>query len=43
MNPLGQIPFLVHGDFKVGESNAIMVYLCELFDSIPSHYYGSTA
>ena len=42
MNPLGQIPFLVHGDFKVGESNAIMAYLCELFDSIPSHYYGST-
>jgi len=31
MNPLGQIPFLVDGDLKIGESNAILVYLCEKY------------
>jgi len=28
MNPLGQIPFIIHDNLKLGESNAILVYLC---------------
>ena len=42
MNPLGQIPFLVDGDFRVGESNAILVYLCENYPQSLAKYYGTT-
>ena len=42
-NPHGKIPFLVHGDFKLAESNAILVYLCEAFPEKLSQYYGTTA
>jgi glutathione S-transferase len=41
LNPLGQIPFLVHGNFKLGESNAILVYLCEKFPEKLGLYYGT--
>lgn len=41
-NPHGKVPFLVHGDFKLGESNAILVYLCEAFPEKLSQYYGTT-
>ena len=43
MNPFGQIPFLVHGKFKIAESNAILIYLCETFKSIPDYFYGKTS
>ena len=32
LNPSGKVPVLTHGDLTVFESNAIMLYLCELFD-----------
>jgi len=31
LNPFGKVPFLTHEDFKLTESNAILVYLCEAF------------
>lgn len=32
INPLQKIPFLVHGDFKLSESAAILMYLAEVFN-----------
>lgn len=33
MNPFGLVPVLSHGDFVIGESNAILQYLAETFPS----------
>jgi glutathione S-transferase len=32
INPLQKVPFLVHGDFKLGESSAIINYLSDFFN-----------
>ena len=42
VNPLGKLPYLVHGDFKLSESDAMLLYLCETYKSIPRSFYGST-
>lgn len=31
INPLGQVPAIVHGDLKLNESGAILLYLAEVF------------
>ena len=42
MNPLGQLPFLTHGNIKIGESSAILLYLVEKFEALPKSLMGET-
>lgn len=41
MYPIGKVPFLKSGDFVLGESGAIMIYLCERYPHL-APYYGET-
>lgn len=41
MYPIGKIPVLKAGDFVLGESGAIMIYLCERYPNLTA-YYGET-
>lgn len=43
VNPFGAVPFIAHGDVKLAESNAILPYLCEVFEKLRPYYGTSIA
>ncbi|GAB2273936.1 hypothetical protein Dimus_008707 [Dionaea muscipula] len=39
INPMKQLPTIVHGDFKLFESHAILIYLATAFPGVADHWY----
>ncbi|XP_047050288.1 glutathione S-transferase T1-like [Lolium rigidum] len=39
INPMGQVPAIVDGRFKLYESHAILRYLATVFPGVPDHWY----
>ncbi|XP_010553511.1 PREDICTED: glutathione S-transferase T1 [Tarenaya hassleriana] len=39
INPMGKVPAIVDGRFKLFESHAILIYLSSAFPGIPDHWY----
>ncbi|KAK6130057.1 hypothetical protein DH2020_036184 [Rehmannia glutinosa] len=39
INPMKQLPAIVHGDFKLFESHAILIYLASAFSGVADHWY----
>ncbi|EYU23489.1 hypothetical protein ABFS82_01G074200 [Erythranthe guttata] len=43
INPMKQVPAIVHGDFKLFESHAILIYLASAFPGVADHWYPADA
>ncbi|PIN09774.1 Glutathione S-transferase [Handroanthus impetiginosus] len=39
VNPMKQVPAIAHGDFKLFESHAILIYLASAFPGVADHWY----
>lgn len=39
INPVKEIPVIFHGDFKLSESHAILIYLASAFPDVADHWY----
>ncbi|TYI53702.1 hypothetical protein E1A91_D11G023100v1 [Gossypium mustelinum] len=39
INPMQQLPAIVHGSFKLFESHAILIYLASSFPGVADHWY----
>jgi glutathione S-transferase len=39
INPRQLVPYIKDGDFGLSESNAILKYLCNTYDTIPEHFF----
>ncbi|KAL0331246.1 UNVERIFIED_CONTAM: Glutathione S-transferase T1 [Sesamum angustifolium] len=39
VNPMKQVPAIVHGDFKLFESHAYLIYLASAFPGVADHWY----
>ncbi|KAK4478904.1 hypothetical protein RD792_014411 [Penstemon davidsonii] len=39
VNPMKQVPAIVHGDFTLFESHAILIYLASAFSEVADHWY----
>ncbi|KAL8556859.1 hypothetical protein ACS0TY_004365 [Phlomoides rotata] len=39
VNPMKQVPVIVHDDFKLFESHAILIYLASAFPGVADHWY----
>ncbi|PIN02495.1 Glutathione S-transferase [Handroanthus impetiginosus] len=39
INPMQKVPAIVHGDFKLFESHAILIYLASAFPGVADHWY----
>uniref|UniRef100_A0A2C9WBR6 glutathione transferase n=1 Tax=Manihot esculenta TaxID=3983 RepID=A0A2C9WBR6_MANES len=39
INPVGQVPAIIHGELKLFESHAILIYLASAFPGVADHWY----